>query len=126
MVKYPQNIAEAVKILDKYDKKWAETVHVNELDFDCMDNCLLGQIFNDKIQWDEHGYEVGMKELFGLDIELDCDAVYTNDNIFGAKANKNEWIKHIRKRVKEKVYEVVIKGGRLNLRKVKLMNYMIL
>lgn len=33
MVKYPQNIAEAVKILDKYDKKWAETVHVNELEW---------------------------------------------------------------------------------------------
>lgn len=110
MVKYPQNIADAVRILDNYDKKWAEKIDVNVLNMGEYDECVLGQLFRDSVQDGQVGYEIGMKDIFGINTEDDDDAVYTNDNIFGAKASKNEWIKEVRKRVKEKTYTVKIKG----------------
>lgn len=115
MVKYPQTIADAVKILDNYDNKWAEKVSVNLLDFEDFDDCLLGQVFSGSELSNEYGYKCGMTELFGINVDFDHDAVYEDDEIFGKSAPKDRWIKEIRKRVKEKIYEVVIKGRKTKL-----------
>ena len=56
-----------------------------------------------------------MKTLFGIDVELDDDRIYGSDNIFGDSASLITWIKAIRKRVKEKIYEVKIKGRKTKL-----------
>lgn len=116
MVKYPQNITQAIKILDNYDPKWANKIDIDTLDMDDSENCVLGQIFEGKVEsYDEDGWTVGLKTLFGIDVELDDDRIYGSDNIFGDSASLITWIKAIRKRVKEKIYEVKIKGRKTKL-----------
>ena len=41
MVKYPQNITQAIKILDNYDPKWANKIDIDTLDMDDSENCVL-------------------------------------------------------------------------------------
>lgn len=98
--KYPQNISDAAKILDKWDEKWADKIDLSILNMK-TNNCILGQLFKNvttSISGPLKYYDTGLYQLFGLDTSERDKGIYYYDNIFGRSADLEEWKEEINKR----------------------------
>ncbi len=82
---YPSSIEDAAKWLDEVKPDWYETISLIELDMEHVNNCILGQVFDEDAPNNQNGYDWAINEYFEDD-EIDC-----HDEIFGADASPKEW-----------------------------------
>jgi len=91
---YPNSIDEAAKVLDQFNKNWADKVDIVRLDMGHGNRCVLGQVFD--------AHDIGLEQLFDVDfdeeIDTNRDEDYFIDKIFGARASRELWIREIIKR----------------------------
>lgn len=81
---YPKTIEEAAGVLDAAYPNWRNKIYIKSIDMEDDDNCILGQLYG--------SWRNGIDKLFSV-----VTGSKWNDEIFGASANKKEWIKMIQK-----------------------------
>ncbi len=92
MYKYPETIPEAARTLDTIDPDWYYKVDRDSIMMGSCQLCILGQAFG--------GYRKAMSKYFGKRNDPDTFImVEENDNIFGAYAPSDMWVKEINDRI---------------------------
>lgn len=92
--KYPSNIEEAAKILDKVMPEWYKKIDLKILNLREGKRCILGQLYGN--------YDAGMKHIFNVDMSYTENRdIFLHDKVFGMSARVLEWEFKINKRLKE-------------------------